>query len=93
LTRARDVEVALNKAGEFFASFNSMLADPAAADASEFDWTVKELRKLVSSVTEDLDELADTVDAIKADPKRFKVCGECSAVDDSHSSCFLGADF
>jgi hypothetical protein len=70
----RDVEVALNKASEFFASFNNMLSDPSAVDPAEFDWTSKELRKLVASITEDLEELGETVDAVKMDPKRFKAC-------------------
>ena len=51
-----------------------MLSDPSAVDPAEFDWTSKELRKLVASITEDLEELGETVDAVKMDPKRFKVC-------------------
>ena len=50
-----------------------MVADPTIVDGDEFEWTTKELRKLVETVTDDLDEMGDAVQAMKADPKRFRV--------------------
>ena len=69
----RDVTVALGKASAFLASLLSMLADPSVAEPAEFDWTAQQLRLLVSSISDDLTELDDTLDVIKLSPRRFFV--------------------
>lgn len=73
VTIKKEVEKALGTAKGFLAQFNKMLADPTIVDGDEFEWTTKELRKLVETVTDDLDEMGDAVQAMKADPKRFRL--------------------
>jgi hypothetical protein len=57
----------------FLAQFNKMLADPGIADGDEFEWTTKELRKLIDTINDDVEELNEAVVAMKANPKRFQV--------------------
>ena len=46
----------------------------AIADGEEFAWTTGELKKLVSTITDDLEELDEAVTAMKVNPKQFRVC-------------------
>ena len=64
----------MGSAKNFLAQFNNMLANPAIADPDEFSWTGAELRKLVETINDDLDELDEAVQAMKANPKQFRVC-------------------
>jgi hypothetical protein len=70
----REVVVSMKSAREMYTRWQELASQiGATSDMDEFDWTTKELKKALKSISWDLTDLDETVDVVEQKPEKFNV--------------------
>eukprot|EP00037_Helgoeca_nana_P008055 m.72077 g.72077 ORF g.72077 m.72077 type:complete len:250 (+) comp18695_c0_seq1:321-1070(+) len=69
-----EVLVSMKQARELYGRWQELAADIGpTSDLEEFEWTSKELKKLLKSIGWDLIDLDETVDVVEENPAKFNI--------------------
>eukprot|EP00053_Salpingoeca_punica_P007094 m.65587 g.65587 ORF g.65587 m.65587 type:complete len:245 (+) comp13996_c0_seq1:219-953(+) len=69
-----EVVQAMNNARALFSRWKTLLESENSDD--EFEWTTKELKTALKNIEYDLEDLAETITVVEANPARFKISAQ-----------------
>ncbi|CAM0138071.1 unnamed protein product [Umbelopsis sp. WA50703] len=76
----KDVEASLNNATALYDSWKRIYNTVSSPSNEELVWTADDLKAALEAISQDLDDLEESVSAVQANPEKFKVTnGEIQA--------------